>query len=291
MGDVIGTPAYMPPEQAEGRLDLVGLRTDIFGLGAILYEILTGRAPYTATNIHEMLAQAIRGEIASPRDFWPEVPPGLESACLKALARSPDDRYESAVQFGQEIQGWQDRQRRQAEDELRQAFDRMRRQQAALVALTHTDIFSSRDLNAIFRQLIEVSARTLGVERVSIWRFTENKNAIHCHALYELTPSQHSSGLELKADAYPDYFAALAVTDVIAADNARRDPRTREFTDGYLVPFGIGAMMEVPIHPDGVLCHEHVGSPRHWLPDEQLFAIAVGHLAAHAISHCTNKSD
>jgi hypothetical protein len=44
-------------------------------------------------------------------------------------------------------------------------------------------------------------------------------------------------------------------------------------------------MLEVPIHPDGVLCHEHVGPPRKWRPDEQLFGIAVGHLAAHAISH------
>jgi GAF domain-containing protein len=158
------------------------------------------------------------------------------------------------------------------------------------VALTHTDIFSSLDLIAIFRQLIEVAARTLGVERVSIWRFTPGRRAIRCHALFELSSGRHSSGVELNADAYPDYFAALAATDVIAADDAQRDPRTREFTDGYLIPLGIGAMMEVPIHPDGILCHEHVGPSRTWLPDEQLFGIAVGHLAAHAISHCAAKS-
>lgn len=288
VGDIIGTPAYMPPEQAHGKLDQIGTRTDIFGLGAILYEILTGRAPYKAATLVEVLHQAQDGDIKLPREFWPEVPPGLEATCMKALAKSPEDRFESAAQLGQEIQGWQDRQRRLAEDELRQAFDRMRQQQAALVALTHTDIFSSQDLNAIFRKLVEVSARTLGVERVSIWRFTADRKAIHCHALFELTLGRHSSGVELAAANYPDYFAALASTDVIAAADAQRDPRTREFTDGYLVPLGIGAMMEVPIHPDGVLCHEHVGGVRHWLPDQQLFAIAVGHLAAHAISHCAN---
>ncbi len=285
MGQVVGTPAYMAPEQAEGRLDLIGPCTDVFGLGAILYEILTGAPPFSGATTAEILTKAVRGEVAPPRTLWPEAPPGLEAACLKALAKSPGDRFATAAELGQEIQGWQDRQRRQAEDELRQAGERLRRQQAALVALTHTEVFAGPDLTAIFRQLVEAAARTLGVERVSIWRFTEDRRAIRCHALYELSTGQHSAGVELNADAYPAYFRALAATDVIAADDARRDPRTREFTDSYLVPLGIGAMMEVPIHPDGVLCHEHVGSTRQWLPDEQLFGIAVGHLAAHAISH------
>jgi serine/threonine protein kinase len=289
MGQVMGTPAYMAPEQADGRLDLIGPSTDVFGLGAVLYEILTGSAPFSGTTVPNIIQQAKRCEVAPPQVLWPEVPPGLASACLKALSKSPSDRYASAAELGQEVQGWQDRQRRQAEDDLRRAFDRLRRQQTALVELTRTEIFTSSDLSAIFRELVEVAARTLHVERVSIWRFTADRKAIHCHALYELSAKRHSSGIELNAETYPNYFAALAATDVIAADDAQRDPRTREFTDGYLVPHGIGAMMEVPIHPDGVLCHEHVGPPRHWLPDEQLFGIAVGHLAAHAISHLERR--
>ena len=284
MGQVMGTPAYMAPEQAAGRLDLIGPCTDIFGLGAILYEILTGQPPFTGDNALDVIDKARRGQIDPPHVHWPEVPPGLEAACLKALAQSPDDRYATAAEFGLEIQGWQDRQRRKAEDELRQASDRLRQQQAALVALTHTEVFAGPDLAAIFRQLIETAARTLGVERVSIWRFTDDRQKLRCQALYELSANRHSAGVELDADAYPNYFTALAATNVIAADDAQSDPRTREFKDGYLIPLGIGAMMEVPIHPDGVLCHEHVGPPRSWFPDEQLFGIAVGHLAAHAIS-------
>ena len=284
MGQVMGTPAYMAPEQAAGRLDLVGTRTDVFGLGAILYEILTGEPPFSAETALDVIDKARRGDFRPPRVLWPEVPADLESACLKAMANSPSDRYATATEFGLEVQGWQDRQRRKAEDELRQAGERLRRQQGALVALTHTKVFAGPDLAAIFRQLVETAARTLGVERVSIWRFTDDRRTLRCHALYELSADQHSAGVELNADAYPDYFRALAATDVIAADDARRDPRTCEFTDGYLVPLGIGAMMEVPIHPDAVLCNERVGPPRTWLPDEQLFAIAVGHLAAHAIS-------
>jgi serine/threonine protein kinase len=284
MGQVVGTPAYMAPEQADGRVDLIGPATDVFGLGAILYEILTGQPPFTGDVITEVLHRASQGEIVPPHAIWPEVPPGLEAICTRALAKKPADRYPTAVALGQEVQGWQDRQRRQAENELRQAFDRLRRQQTAVVALTHTEILASDDLTAIFRRLVEASALTLGVERVSIWRFTADRRAIRCDSLYELSTGRHSSGAELNADAYPDYFAALAATEVIAADDAQHDPRTREFTDGYLIPLGIGAMMEVPIPPNGVLCHEHVGAPRVWLPDEQLFGIAVGHLAAHAIS-------
>ena len=103
--------------------------------------------------------------------------------------------------------------------------------------------------------------------------------------LFELSTGQFSAGAELNAADYPAYFAALAGTDVLAAADARHDPRTREFAAGYLEPLGIGAMLDVPIRPDGVLCHEHVGPPRAWLPDEELFGIAVGHLVAHAISH------
>jgi serine/threonine protein kinase len=285
MGQLVGTPAYMAPEQAEGRLDLMGPWTDIYGLGAILYEILTGGAPFSGTTITAVLIQAIRGDVMPPRIYWSDVPPGLEEACLKALSKSPGDRFASAAEFGQEIQGWQDRQRRAAEDELRNAFDRMRLQQTALVELTRTETFGGSDLNAIFQQLVEVAARTLRVERVSIWSFTNNRQTMHCDALFELSDNRHSSGVELNACDYPNYFRAMCATDVIAATDAQTDPRTSEFTEGYLKPLGIGAMMEVPIHPNGVLCHEHIGPPREWLPDEQLFGIAVGHLAAHAISH------
>jgi serine/threonine protein kinase len=284
MGEVIGTPAYMAPEQAEGRLDLVGPRTDVFGLGAILYEILTGSPPFAAADTFSVLRMAARADIPPPHTHWPDVPPGLEAACLRALARAPADRHATATELAQEVQGWQDKERRRAEDDLRRARERLLQQQAALVALTHSEVFTGPDLGATLRQMVEVASRTLQVERVSIWRFTDDRRAIRCQALYELGPGRHSAGVELNADAYPNYFAALAVSDVIAADDARRDPRTCEFTDSYLVPLGIGAMMEVPIPPDGVLCHEHVGPPRNWQPDEQMFGIAVGHLAAHVIS-------
>ncbi|MCE9556025.1 MAG: protein kinase [Planctomycetes bacterium] len=293
MGQVMGTPAYLAPEQAEGRLDLVGPCSDIFGLGAILYEILTGQPPYTGTDTNEILKKAWEGEIEPPHVHWPEAPPALEAACLKALAKSPADRFATAAELAQEIQGWQDKQRRKAEDELRQAGDRLMRQQAALVALTRSEVFAGLDRDATFRQMIEVAARTIGVERVSIWRYTEDRQAIRCHLLYELSTGRYSSGIELKAETFPSYFQALLTSEVIAAHDARQDPRTCEFTESYLVPLNIGAIMDAPIHieggMEGVVCHEHIGPPRKWLPDEQLFAIAIANLVSQTISQWEHR--
>lgn len=284
VGELVGTLSYMAPEQAEGVPELIGPHTDIFGLGAILYEILSGRPPYAGGTYQNLLLKALLLRFDPPRAFWPGVPEGLEAICLKAMAKDPADRYPSPTALAEAVQGWQENERLSAEHELREAFDRLRRQQSALVALTHAEVISVPDLDAVFRRLVEVSADTLGVERVSVWRLSTDRTVLRCHALFELTPGRHSAGMELQATDYPGYFAALAGSEVIAAEDARTDPRTREFADGYLGPLGIGAMMEVPILPDGVLCHEHVGPPRKWRPDEELFAIAVGHLAAHAIT-------
>jgi serine/threonine protein kinase len=288
MGQVMGTPAYMAPEQALGRLDLVGPRTDIFGIGAILYEILAGRPPFAGANTVEVVRQAQQSEIVPPHEFWPEAPPALEAVCMKALSKDPSERHATAAEIAREVQGWQDRQRRRAEDDLRKAGERLMQQQAALVKLTRSEVFSAPELADIFHRMIEVSARTLAVERVSVWRYTEDQSAIRCHLLYELSSGRTSSGVELRADAFPSYFKALTTSEVIAAHDARQDPRTREFTDTYLDPLGIGAIMDAPIHVagemHGVVCHEHVGSARRWTPDEQLFAIAIANLVSQAIS-------
>jgi PAS domain S-box-containing protein len=118
-GDVVGTPAYMAPEQAEGRLDQIDERTDIFGLGAIFYEILTGQPPFVGSTTLEVIKKAIQRNAAPPRELWPQVPPALEEVCLKAMAKLPDQRYASAVDLAQEVQRWQEVQRRQAEEALR----------------------------------------------------------------------------------------------------------------------------------------------------------------------------
>jgi len=105
-GLVMGTPAYMPPEQAEGRHDLHDQRTDVYALGAILYEILTGVIPFHAPNTEALLEKVCREPPPRPRARKPGVPPPLEAICLKALAKRREDRYPSALALADDVQHW-----------------------------------------------------------------------------------------------------------------------------------------------------------------------------------------
>ena len=103
---LLGTPAYMAPEQAEGRNDLVDVRTDVYGLGAILFEILTGRPPYQNADIAEVLRRASEGETPRARQIEASVPPALDAVCARAMARSRADRYGSAAELAEDAQRW-----------------------------------------------------------------------------------------------------------------------------------------------------------------------------------------
>jgi serine/threonine-protein kinase len=105
-GSVIGTPAYMSPEQAEGRLDSLGPATDVYGLGITLYVVLTGRAPFHGENVNEILAKVRRGEFARPRVIQPRVPKVLEAICLKAMAREQSDRYSNPRALAEDVEHW-----------------------------------------------------------------------------------------------------------------------------------------------------------------------------------------
>jgi len=125
-GEIVGTPAYMAPEQAEGRVDKIDQRTDIYGLGGILYEILTGQPPFVGGSTLAVLLKAARGNPPTPHELWAEAPPALEAVCLKAMAREPEQRFASAAELAQEVQRWQDVQRRKAEEALKRQTEVLR---------------------------------------------------------------------------------------------------------------------------------------------------------------------
>ncbi|MBS0263418.1 MAG: PAS domain-containing protein [Planctomycetes bacterium] len=122
-GQVLGTPGYMSPEQARGDLS-VDHRTDIYGLGAILYELLTGQPPCTGTTVLEILTAVQSGTIVPPRQIRPQTPRVLEEICLRALAHDPAQRFACATDIADAIQHWQDSQRQAAEAELRASRER-----------------------------------------------------------------------------------------------------------------------------------------------------------------------
>ncbi|MCK6439982.1 MAG: tetratricopeptide repeat protein, partial [Planctomycetes bacterium] len=107
-GAVLGTPAYMPPEQARGEIEHVDERSDIYSLGAILYEILAGRPPYEGGNARTVLAQVLDHAPPPITDFVKDTPPELLAVVDKAMAREKDERFVSAREFAEEVQAFRD---------------------------------------------------------------------------------------------------------------------------------------------------------------------------------------
>ncbi|MEK7468482.1 MAG: SUMF1/EgtB/PvdO family nonheme iron enzyme [Planctomycetota bacterium] len=137
-GDVFGTPEYMPPEQAAGRVDDIDERSDVYSLGAILYEILAWRPPRVGESTSEILSRAASEPVRAPSTFVglpglprstgrrpgaqpPPVPADLEAVCMRALALDPAARYASATELGRDIDRW-----------LEGAAEKARRRNAAL---------------------------------------------------------------------------------------------------------------------------------------------------------------
>ncbi|MBX3745648.1 MAG: protein kinase [Verrucomicrobiae bacterium] len=102
-GEVMGSPCYASPEQAGGRHRELGVGTDVYGLGVILYELLTGRPPFWGSSVGETLRQIGEREPVAPRWLHPAVPADLEAIVLKCLEKSPGRRYASARAFGEDL--------------------------------------------------------------------------------------------------------------------------------------------------------------------------------------------
>jgi serine/threonine-protein kinase len=105
-GAVIGTPAYMSPEQAGGHGHVVGPSSDIYSLGATLYAVLTGQAPAQGRHAAAVVERARRGDFPKPRQLRRDIPRPLEAICLKALAHQPEDRYDSALALAADLEHW-----------------------------------------------------------------------------------------------------------------------------------------------------------------------------------------
>ena len=178
--------------------------------------------------------------------------------------------------------------RARAEQALEETSRRLVEQSRELTELTAEQARGAVAFDERLSAILESTARTLGVERVSVWEFSEDRSTIRCVDLCTAAVAHDRSGQSLLRQQSPRYFDALERERLIAAHDAHVDERTAEFSEGYLTANGIGAMLDVPLREDdltvGVLCLEHAGGARIWSTDEQNFALSVANLiaAAHA---------
>lgn len=108
-GTILGTPAYMAPEQARGELGRVGPHSDQYSVGVVLYELLSGRTPYVG-DAWSIMSQAgnVNAQPPAPRTLKAEVPPDLEACCLKAMSKESSDRYATLEDFADDLEAWLD---------------------------------------------------------------------------------------------------------------------------------------------------------------------------------------
>jgi WD40 repeat protein len=102
-GDVVGTPSYMAPEQAQGKPYAIGPATDVYALGTILYEMLTGRPPFHGATPMDILIQVHTQQPVAPRKIVRDIPAGLETICLKCLRKDPNQRYNTAEALAEDL--------------------------------------------------------------------------------------------------------------------------------------------------------------------------------------------
>ncbi len=101
---VVGTPAYMAPEQVDSAFGPLTPAVDVYGLGTILYECLTGRPPFGGTRINEVLDQVVQASPPAPRALLPQIPHDLDAVCRKSLAKAPPQRYASALELANDLE-------------------------------------------------------------------------------------------------------------------------------------------------------------------------------------------
>lgn len=157
-GQRLGTPSFMSPEQAAGKLELVGKPSDIYGLSAILYEVLTGRPPFEKEDVESTLAAVVSDDVLRPSYTNPTIPPELECICVAGLSKDISRRPKSAKKLGKSVRAWlSDQAERKRNEQERQRFFAM-----------SVDMLAILDSQHRIREANQAWSTTLGWDRVNL---------------------------------------------------------------------------------------------------------------------------
>jgi two-component system, sensor histidine kinase and response regulator len=174
--------------------------------------------------------------------------------------------------------------RKLAEQALQASANTLRQHNLVLTQLATNPLLYQNDLQAALNEITQAAAKSISVERVSVWLYKKNRTVMQCLDLFEQSHHHHSEGYLLLAADYPVYFQALQTDQLIAADDPYTDPITQELSESYLKPFNITSKLSVPVRlgglTTGILCLEQVGVAHHWTLEEQNFARSLGNLVS-----------
>jgi serine/threonine protein kinase len=226
MGAAVGTPAYMSPEQAGGRLNQLGPASDVYSLGATLYHVLTGRPPFRGGTVEELLDRVEHGEFELPRQVNRYLPKALEAICLKAMALRPADRYASPQELADDVEKWMADEPVSAlpESPVQRAGRWMRRHRswttaagAALVLVTAVSVAATLLVNAAREQ------------ESLLRRLTERLRTFDVRVLQEQQSGEPLSPVALaELEKQLDGIAELSPED----ESVRREKLLNQFADG-----------------------------------------------------------
>jgi tRNA A-37 threonylcarbamoyl transferase component Bud32 len=229
-GAVMGSPCYMSPEQARGRNDLVGPASDVYSLGAILYELLTGRPPFSGKTPMDTLSQVVNNELPRPRSINPDAPVDLETICLKCLEKEPIRRYPTARELEADLG-------RFLAGELVQARPASTLRRTVGWFRRHRWVFSAA---------ASVLILTLMGLAYGLWEQTKFLIWLNAHPLYVKAPGPRTAALHsLLRSAFGMFLVFASLLDVGYRKLATRAPWNRLFeppthapTPGVTAAFG-----------------------------------------------------
>jgi tetratricopeptide (TPR) repeat protein len=229
-GVVMGTPSYMAPEQAQGNAREVGPAADVYALGAILYELITGRPPFRAANAFDTVLQVIAEEPVLPSRLQPKLPRDLETICLKCLEKEPARRYASARALADDLQRFREARPIQARPagkvERALKWARRNRAQAALGVVTGLALLALLAASAIYARLQSNRADATAQENERLVEREVARNQIDQHVQSARQHEAQGRWPEARAE-WDKAQAALDSRPDLRVDELRAEVRER----------------------------------------------------------------